>query len=104
MTFHTDGTIYRANFESGSKVTFGNTVGRHVFLYLTSGQISVNDQLLQEKDQARADIDTPLILEARKNSELILIDVPSCKAKRPKRVGPRQPVDVPKETGSTRPK
>jgi redox-sensitive bicupin YhaK (pirin superfamily) len=79
VTFHTDATIYRADLESGSKVTFDNTVGRRVFLYLTSGQISVNNQLLQEKDQARAAIDTPLILEARKDSELILIDVPSYK-------------------------
>lgn len=79
MTFHTDATIYRANLESGSKVTFDNTVRRCVFLYLTSGQISVNNQLLQEKDRARVDIDTPLILEARNDSELILIDVPSCK-------------------------
>jgi redox-sensitive bicupin YhaK (pirin superfamily) len=79
VTFHTDATVYRTALTSGCKVTFDNTVGRRIFLYLTSGQISVNDRLLQAKDQARANTDTSLILEARKDAELILIDVPSCK-------------------------
>jgi hypothetical protein len=78
VTFHTDATIYRADLESGYDVAFENTVGRRVFIYLTSGRVSANDRLLEEKDQARVDIDTPLVLHARKDSELILIDVPSC--------------------------
>jgi hypothetical protein len=39
----------------------------------------VNDHILQEKDQARADIEIPLVVRARQRSELILVDVPSCK-------------------------
>jgi quercetin 2,3-dioxygenase len=34
---------------------------------------------LRSKDQARIDVDNPLALEAKQDSELILIDVPSCK-------------------------
>jgi redox-sensitive bicupin YhaK (pirin superfamily) len=79
VTFHTDATIYRADLDSGNKITFDRTKGRRLFVYLTRGSLNVNDQLLDEKDQARADIDAPLVLHARQQSELILIDVPSCK-------------------------
>jgi hypothetical protein len=48
-------------------------------LYLISGSLDVNDHILQEKDQARADIEVPLVVRARQRSEFILIDVPSCK-------------------------
>ena len=79
VTFHTDATIYRAAFDPEHTVTFDNAKGRRLFIYLTSGSLDVNDQTLQEKDQARADVDAPLVLHARKKSEFIMIDVPSCK-------------------------
>jgi hypothetical protein len=34
---------------------------------------------MKPKDQARIDIEDPLLFEAQQDSELILIDVPSCK-------------------------
>jgi quercetin 2,3-dioxygenase len=79
VTFHTDGTIYRADLDAGNTLSFDKFQGRRLFLYLTRGSLDVNDQVLQEKDQARADIEIPLVLHARQDSELILIDVPSCK-------------------------
>jgi redox-sensitive bicupin YhaK (pirin superfamily) len=79
VTFHTDATIYRAVLDSGHSVSFDKTRGRRLFLYLTSGSLEVNQEVLQEKDQARADIETPLVIHARQQSECILIDVPSCK-------------------------
>jgi redox-sensitive bicupin YhaK (pirin superfamily) len=79
VTFHTDATIYRADFDPGHTAAFDNTKGRRLFVYLTRGSLDVNDQTLQEKDQARVDNDAPLNLHARQRSEFILIDVPSCK-------------------------
>jgi len=79
VTFHTDATIYRAALDAGRKVTFEKTKGRRLFVYLTEGSLLVDDQLLEAKDQARADVEAPLVLEARQDSELMLIDVPSCK-------------------------
>jgi quercetin 2,3-dioxygenase len=79
VTFHTDATLYRADLDVGQTVLFNKTRGRRVFIYLTSGRLLVNDQLLEGKDQARVDIDIPLTLDARADSGLILIDVPSCK-------------------------
>jgi redox-sensitive bicupin YhaK (pirin superfamily) len=79
VAFHTDATIYRSSLEAGQQVTHEGTAGRRLFVYLTEGQIAANGQALAAKDQARIDIDGPLILGADEDSELILIDVPSCK-------------------------
>lgn len=79
VTFHTDATIYRCSLEAGQEVTHKATAGRRIFVYLTAGRIAANDQTLAAKDQARIDIDEPLVLKAQEHSDLILIDVPSCK-------------------------
>jgi redox-sensitive bicupin YhaK (pirin superfamily) len=52
------------------------TSGRRIFIYLTEGQVSANSETLKAKDQARIDIEEPLVLKAQQPSELILIDVP----------------------------
>ncbi|HBA82612.1 MAG TPA: pirin family protein [Verrucomicrobia bacterium] len=74
---HTDAAIYRATLDEGVSVTHTAEHGRKVFLYLTEGHVTVNSRLLHENDQARLQVEEPLILSARKDSELILIDVPS---------------------------
>ena len=79
VTFHTDATIYRADLEAGKSVTVDRTAGRRIFLYLTKGRLIANGQPVGEKDQARVDAEEPLSLEALDDSELILVDVPSCK-------------------------
>lgn len=79
VTFHTNATIYRCTLDTGKSVSYENTAGRRLFIYLMDGQITVNDNLLKSEDQARIDIEDPLSLSAQKDSELILIDVPSCK-------------------------
>ena len=79
VAFHTDATIYRCSLEPGREVIHHATVGRRIFIYLTEGRISANNQKMTAKDQARIDIDQPLVLKADERSALILIDVASCK-------------------------
>ena len=79
VTFHTDATIYRCSLDPDKEIVVAQTTGHRIFIYVTEGQITVNEEVLQAKDQARVDIDGPLALKARKSSDLILIDVPSCK-------------------------
>ena len=79
VTFHTDATIYRCSLETGKEAVHKATAGRRIFIYLTEGQITANGEMLKSKDQARIDTDAPLVLKAQHKSELILIDVPSCK-------------------------
>jgi redox-sensitive bicupin YhaK (pirin superfamily) len=79
VTFHKDATIYRCCLEAKKNVMHNETAERRVFLYLTDGQVSANGMALKAKDQARIDIEEPLVIQAQQPSELILIDVPSCK-------------------------
>jgi len=79
VTFHTDATIYRGQLDAGNRLTFDNTFGRRVFLYLTHGELSVDGQILNRADQSRVDTEKPLELVANADAQFILIDVPSCK-------------------------
>lgn len=79
VTFHTDATIYRGELDSGVEVALKDTTGRRIFVYLTKGRLSANGHVMASKDQARVDIDEPLVLNANEQAEFILIDVPSCK-------------------------
>ena len=79
VTFHTDATIYRCDLDNDQSVAFGTATGRRIFIYLTSGELAVDDQKIAQKDQARIDADDPLQIKALSNAEFILIDLPSCK-------------------------
>jgi hypothetical protein len=46
---------------------------------VTKGFLSVNGQQIGEADQARVDVEKPMVLAAKQDAEFILIDVPSCK-------------------------
>lgn len=79
VSFHTDATIYRCSLDKGSEVDLNKTIGRRIFVYLTKGRLSANGYWMNSKDQARIDIDEPLILKADEQADFILLDVPSCK-------------------------
>ena len=79
VTFHTDATIYRCDLDQGQSVVFESTTGRRIFIYLTDGKLAVDGEILEKKDQARIDIETPLAINASTDAEFLLIDVPSCK-------------------------
>lgn len=79
VSVHTDATIYRAQLESGCDLSFEATAGRRLFLYMTRGVLAANGQVLSAQDQARIDIEVPLEIRAEEETDLILIDVPSCK-------------------------
>ena len=79
VTFHTNATIYRCDLDAGREAVLPQTAGRRIFVYLTSGRLTANGQMMAAKDQARIDLDDPLVLKAVVPAELILIDVPSCK-------------------------
>jgi redox-sensitive bicupin YhaK (pirin superfamily) len=78
VTFHTDATIYRGALDEEVEVTLNDTAGRRIFVYLTKGRLSVNGLWLGAKDQARIDLDGPLVLKTDVEADFILIDVPSC--------------------------
>jgi redox-sensitive bicupin YhaK (pirin superfamily) len=79
VTFHTNATIYRCDLEENRSLSFNSTSGRRIFIYLTDGEMLVDGQRIEKKDQARIDTENTLSIQALKNSDFILIDVPSCK-------------------------
>lgn len=78
VTFNNDSTVYRASLEKSEGIVFQKTKGRRIFVYVTKGEILINNHELLESWQARIDEDDELKFFARKDSEIILIDVPSC--------------------------
>ena len=74
VTFHSDATIYRAALDAGREITIEETAGRKIFIYLTGGEISVNDHTMKENDQARIDVETPVTIRAGERSELVVIE------------------------------
>jgi redox-sensitive bicupin YhaK (pirin superfamily) len=79
VTFHTDATLYVGTLEAQHRVTHDTNGTRRVFVYLTEGELTVDDTHLYAKDQARIDAETPLTLTAPTDTRFMLIDVPSCR-------------------------
>jgi redox-sensitive bicupin YhaK (pirin superfamily) len=79
VTFNTDATIYRCELHAGHKLSFDNTTGRRIFIYLKEGDLMVDGQRLKNGDQARIDTESRISIQAHEATDFILIDVPSCK-------------------------
>jgi len=79
VTFHTNATIYRADLDKGQQVEFKTEDSRRIFVYITEGDLSINNEDMRRGEQARIDLEGKLILKANRNTSFILIDVPSCK-------------------------
>jgi len=79
VTFNTNATIYLAELDTDNEISFKTTESRRIFVYVTKGELKVNNQILREKDQARIDLENTIQSESLKPASLILIDLPSCK-------------------------
>ena len=77
VTIHTDSTIYMADLDAGDSLDYEMGDARGAFVYVTSGDLGINEARLTTKDQARIDDESALRLEAYDNTSLILIDVPT---------------------------
>ncbi len=79
VTFHTDATIYRGQFDKGIAFDFETDESRRLFLYVTEGKLEINGRGLNAKDQARIDLEQGIAIKSLDETDLMLIDVPSCK-------------------------
>lgn len=79
VTFNTDATIFRGELDANKRLEFNPEENRRIFIYLIRGEMLVNDKKLLKNDQARIDLEKSIILNPLRESELILIDIPSCK-------------------------
>jgi len=75
ISFHTDAAIYRSRLDECRHLEHRTSPDRKLFIYLTSGRLQVNGEILAAKDQARLDGIDRLELKAVQDTDFILIDV-----------------------------
>ena len=70
-----DATLYRGVLDAGKEIRHAATPGRKLFVYVTSGEVALDGEVLQAKDQARFEADGSAVFQARGTVDLVLIDV-----------------------------
>jgi redox-sensitive bicupin YhaK (pirin superfamily) len=77
LTIDQDAAIYVSSLRAGEAVTHAVQNGRrHVYLFITQGDVIVNGRALSAGDQARIADEITLDLAATSDAELILLDLP----------------------------
>jgi redox-sensitive bicupin YhaK (pirin superfamily) len=71
-----DATIYVAKLTPGQNVSHHSNPGRHAYLFLIDGQITVNGATINKGDQARIKDEPTLQIDATTPAHLMLIDLP----------------------------
>ncbi len=72
-----DAAIFVSSLTSGQEVAHKSSPGRKAYLFAIAGGLSVNGVSIAAGDQARIADEAKVALKAEKNSELILLDLPS---------------------------
>jgi quercetin 2,3-dioxygenase len=71
-----DATIYVSKLLSGRQVRHTLAASRKAYLFVVEGKIELNGKELSAGDQARIDHETVLEITAKKDADLILLDLP----------------------------
>ena len=77
VTFNTDAAIYRSELDSDHTVTHETQPDRRVFVYVVSGEMTVNGVKVTQNDQARVTGEEQLSFTTQTRAEFILIDSPN---------------------------
>jgi redox-sensitive bicupin YhaK (pirin superfamily) len=75
VKIHADATIYRSSLDADHEIDFKTDQERKIFLYVTSGNLVANNEMLHGGDQARIEHENHLNIKTDSHSEFILIDV-----------------------------
>jgi redox-sensitive bicupin YhaK (pirin superfamily) len=79
LTIDQDARIYVSNLATGQQVVHKSQPSRRAYLYIIAGEVAVNGTPLANGDQERIADETELNIQARKDSELILLDLPEAR-------------------------
>lgn len=71
-----DATFYISNLETGHVQTYNLQKGRIAYFFVIEGKITLNDKVLYTRDAAQIENEEVLNLQAQRDTELILIDLP----------------------------
>ena len=70
-----DAAIYVSSLKAGESIRH-DVAGTHAYLFVTSGELTVNGQTLHNGDQGRIADEKSLEIKANRDVELILLDLP----------------------------
>jgi redox-sensitive bicupin YhaK (pirin superfamily) len=77
LSIDQDTVIYLSRLKSGKQVSHAFAPNRKGYLFVADGEIKLNGAALAKGDQARIDAERELAIEASRDAELILLDLPS---------------------------
>jgi hypothetical protein len=75
-----DAQVYVSSLAAGQQAVHRSQPGRKAYLFTIAGELAVNGVPLAQGDQGRIADETELRIQARKDSELILLDLPEVRA------------------------
>lgn len=75
LKIHQDVKVYNALLAAGESVSYGLARGRHAWLQVVTGEISLNNIALKAGDGAAVSSESPLTLLAVNDSEIVLFDL-----------------------------
>jgi redox-sensitive bicupin YhaK (pirin superfamily) len=75
LKIHQDVKTYNALLAAGESVSFELTPGRHAWLQVVNGEISLNNTSLQPGDGAAVSAESNLTLSAVSDAEIVLFDL-----------------------------
>jgi redox-sensitive bicupin YhaK (pirin superfamily) len=75
VTIHQDARVYAARL-NGTEVTHSLAFGRHAWLQVARGELTLNGQALTAGDGAGIENESRLTLAANDTAELLLFDLP----------------------------
>jgi redox-sensitive bicupin YhaK (pirin superfamily) len=75
LTLHQDASIYVSKLSANSRIQHDPASGRHVWVQMASGRITVNDVELGEGDGAAIDDESRLALRAITDAEVLIFDL-----------------------------
>ncbi len=76
LSIDQDAPIYVSHLKAGDQAVHQSRTGRKAYLFLIGGALDINTKALAPGDQARISGEPRLTLQARQDSELILLDLP----------------------------
>jgi len=76
LTIHQEMSLYAAQIESGEKIAYSMTEGRHVWVQVTHGEVELNDRRLSAGDGASISEEETITVIGTNDAEILLFDLP----------------------------
>ncbi|MCL4692634.1 MAG: pirin family protein [Candidatus Hydrogenedentes bacterium] len=75
LTIHQDASVYLAALDAGASVSHALAEGRHAWIQVLRGSVTVNGEVLNVSDGAAISEETDLEIRATEDSEVLLFDL-----------------------------